>query len=153
MEENMKRYMWLGILAALVVADSLAVTPNVAAEENGPDVTHAARAAVVLANPTRGIPFKTAAINSNGTIASCFRCVSAVSLGGGSYQVIFDENVQATNGWSRWLQVDTLTTGSISNVSCTTADRAGNVKGVFVLCTAGNTGVSTPTSFFLFVAR
>jgi hypothetical protein len=33
--------MWLGLLAAVVVADSLVVTPNVAAQENGPDVTHA----------------------------------------------------------------------------------------------------------------
>jgi hypothetical protein len=152
MEKNMKSYMWLGVLAALVVADSLAVTRHVAAQ-NGPDVTHAARAAVVLATPTRGIPFKTAAINSNGTIASCFRCVSATSLGGGAYQVIFDENVQATNGWSRWLQVDTLTTSSITNISCTTADRGGIVDGVFVLCSNNSTGVSTPTSFFLFVAR
>jgi hypothetical protein len=132
------------------------VTPNVAAQENnGPNLTHAARAGVVLGTPTRGIPFKTASINADGSIASCFRCVvSALRFGtSGDYQVIFDENVQATNGWSRWLQVDTLTTGSISNISCTTADRAGNVNGVFVLCTAGNTRVSTPTSFFLFVAR
>jgi hypothetical protein len=155
--ENMKSYMWLGVSAALVVTASLAVTRHAAAqgmtESNGADLTHAARAAVVLANPTRGIPFKTAAINSNGTIASCFRCVSAINFFGGAYQVIFDENVQATNGWSRWLQVDTLTTGSISNISCTTADRAGNVNGVFVLCSNNSTGVSTPTSFFLFVAR
>jgi hypothetical protein len=153
----MKSYMWLGALAALVVADSFVVAGDAAAqgmtESNGPDVTHAARAAVPLAQATRAIPFKTAAIQSNGTLASCFRCVSAASLGGGAYQVIFDENVQATNGWSRWVQVDTLSTGSISNISCTTADRAGNVNGVFVLCSANNTGVSTPTSFFLIVAR
>jgi hypothetical protein len=55
----MKSYMWLGVLPALVVTGSMAVTRHVAAQEhNGPDVTHAARAAVVLANPTRGIPFK-----------------------------------------------------------------------------------------------
>jgi len=150
----MKSYMWLGLLATLVVADSLAVTRHVAAQNtNGPDVTHAARAAVVLANPTRGIPFKTAAINSNGTVASCFRCVSATHLAQGEYQVTFDENVQATNGFSRWLQVDTLSTGSISNVSCTTADRAGNVNAVFVICTLGSSGAITDTSFFLFVAR
>jgi len=143
-EKNMKNYMWLGVLAALVVADSLAVTRHVAAQQNGPDVTHAARAQVALANATRGIPFKAAAINSNGVIASCFRCVSATHLALGEYQVIFDENVQA---------IDTLGTGSISNVSCTTADRAGNVDGVFVLCTLGSSGALTDTSFFLFVAR
>jgi hypothetical protein len=150
---NRKIYMWLGVLAALVVADSLAVTRHAAAQVNGPDVTHAARAQAALANATRGIPFKTAAINSNGTIASCFRCVSATHLAQGEYQVTFDENVQANNGFSRWLQVDTLGTGSISNVSCTTADRAGNVNAVFVICTLGSSGVITDTSFFLFVAR
>ena len=134
------------------MADSLAVTRHVAAQQNGPDVTHAARAQVALANATRGIPFKTAAINSNGTIASCFRCVSATSLGGGAYQVIFDENVQANNGWSRWVQVDTLSIGSISNVSCTTADRFGDPHAIWVYCTNG-AGVAEDTSFFLFVAR
>jgi hypothetical protein len=42
--ENMKSYMWLGVLPALVVTGSMAVTRHVAAQEpNGPDVTHAAR--------------------------------------------------------------------------------------------------------------
>lgn len=131
----------------------LGAAPASAQELNGPDHTLAARPEIVLPVPTRGVVFKTAAINSNGTIANCFRCASAASLGGGAYQVIFDENVQAANGWSRWVQVDTLTTGSIDNVSCTTADRSGNVNGVFVFCHTGNTNASTPTSFFLFVAR
>ena len=69
-------------------------------------------------------------------------------------QVIFDEpNVQAANGWSRWLQVDTLGRNFWINRSCTTADRAGHVNGVWVSCFDNQTGAPADTSFFLFVAR
>jgi len=98
------------------------------------------------------VVFKTASINSDGTRAQSFRAVASIHLGTGTYQVTFDENVQALNGFSRWVQVDTLTTGSISGVSCTTADRAGNVRAVFILCTNA-AGANVDTSFFLFVAR
>ena len=105
--------------------------------------------------PTRGVVFKTAAINSDATVAKCFRCNLANTnhVGTGEYQVGFDENVQAINGWSRWVQVDTLSTGSIANVSCTTADRSGLVSGVWVACFNNSTGAAQDTSFFLFVAR
>jgi hypothetical protein len=112
------------------------------------------------AEPTRGVVFFTAAINSNGTIASCFECVPANTkrLGVGQYQIDFGENVQAVKGWSRWVQADTLTTGS-ENAWCNTADRAGDVNAVWVNCQhpggPGSGGNSAPfdTSFFLFVAR
>ena len=139
----------LGALAALLMATCSAA----AQAPNGADLTHAARPLISLPFATRGVVFKTAALNPDGTLASCFACVSSIHLGTGLYQVTFNTNVQAINGWSRWLQVDTLTTGSIANVSCTTADRAGNVDAVFVECTHGNTGALTDTSFFLFVAR
>ena len=93
-------------------------------------------------NATRGVVFATAAINSNGTVANCFTCNrgNTVHLGTGLYQVGFNQTVTANGGWSRWLQVDTLTTGSISNVSCTTADRAVLPSGVFVECSDNATG-------------
>jgi hypothetical protein len=148
----MKRYVWVVPVVALAALVLFTASRRFAAgsrSDNG-DVTPE----VTLGAATRGVVFATAAINSNGTVASCFTCNrgNTVHLGTGVYQVGFNTNVQATNGWSRWLQVDTLSTGSISNVSCTTADRAGLPSGVFVLCTNG-AGVDTDTSFFLFVAR
>ena len=112
------------------------------------------------AEPTRGVVFFTAAINSNGTIASCFECVPANTkrLGVGQYQIDFGENIQAINGWSRWVQADTLTDGTV-NAWCNTADRAGDANAVWVNCQhpggAGSMGNSAPfdTSFFIFVAR
>lgn len=112
------------------------------------------------AEPTRGVVFFTAAINSNGTIASCFECAPANTkrLGVGQYQIDFGENVQAINGWSRWVQADTLTTGTV-NAWCNTADRAGDLNAVWVNCQQsggpGSQGNSAPVdvSFFLFVAR
>ena len=112
------------------------------------------------AEPTRGVVFFTAAINSNGSIASCFGCSTPNTkrLGIGQYQVDFGQNVQAINGWSRWVQADTLTTGS-ENAWCNTADRAGDQNAVWVNCQtsggAGSQGNSKPidTAFFLFVAR
>jgi hypothetical protein len=112
------------------------------------------------AEPTRGVVFFTAAINSDGTIASCFECSPANTkrLGVGQYQIDFGENVQAVNGWSRWVQADTLTTGT-EDAWCNTADRAGDANAVWVNCQhaggPGSMGTSAPidTSFFLFVAR
>ncbi|MCU1295171.1 MAG: hypothetical protein JWP08_4021 [Bryobacterales bacterium] len=114
----------------------------------------------VLAQPTRGVVFKTAAINSDGSPASCFRCdgVNTTRLGVGQYQVAFDEDVEATNGWARWIQVDTLGFGS-SNAWCTTADRFGVPNAIFVSCQApggpgsGGNSTNVDVSFFVFVAR
>ena len=60
--------------------------------------------------------------------------------------------------WSRWVQSDTLTTGSL-DAYCMTADQAGVPTAIFVRCHApggpGSMGQSAlvDTSFFLFVAR
>jgi len=115
---------------------------------------------LLLGQPTRGVVFYTAAINTDGTVASCFGCnrVNTKRLGVGQYQVEFGTNVQATFGWSRWLQADTLTFGT-ENAWCNTADRAGDANAVWINCQttggAGSMGNSIPkdTSFFLFVAR
>lgn len=106
---------------------------------------------------TRGQVLCTAAVNSTGSIPGCFSCnkLQSSRLSLGNYQVAFTgicENITAARGWSRWLQVDTLATGAIFGVSCTTADRAGNPNAVFVQC-VNSAGALTDTSFFLFVAR
>jgi hypothetical protein len=98
-----------------------------------------------------------AAVNSDATIAGGTGFVaSSASLGVGNYEVIFkgacQNNVTAARGWARFVQVDTLTSGSISGITCSTADRAGNPAGVFVRCTDG-AGTPLNTSFFLFVLR
>jgi hypothetical protein len=118
------------------------------------------RANIVSAQPTRGVVFFTAAINSDGSIGSCFGCNTANTkrLGVGQYQIDFGQNVQAINGWSRWVQADTLTFGT-ENAWCNTADRAGDDNAVWVNCQTsggpGSQGNSKPVdaSFFLFVAR
>lgn len=153
-----KRYMWVVPAVALLVAVLFAASHRFAAasgvDENGGDRT-LSPLAITLANATRGVVFKTAAMNANGSVATCFRCLraSTTHVATGEYQVAFDENVTANLGWSRWVQVDTLTIGSTNNVSCTTADRAGLVSGVYVQCSNNATGAQTDTSFFLFVAR
>lgn len=159
----MKRYTWALSLAALVTFALLAVhlsAQNENAVQNGFANGVAEPAGITLGEFNRGVVFKNAAINTDGTVASCFRCVRAqtIHISTGAYQVAFDENVQATNGWFRWVQVDTLSTGS-ENAWCTTADRSGNTNAIYVQCQheggAGSMGNSAPldTSFFIFVAR
>jgi hypothetical protein len=107
-------------------------------------------------NDNLGALICTAAINADGTLAGGANVLSTANLGGGSYEVVFNNkcstDLRAQKGYARWVQVDTLTTGSIGDIKCTTADRAGNKRGVWVNCTDG-AGVAAPTSFFLFVAR
>jgi len=120
----------------------------------------AAPAAVTLPNATRGVVFFTAAINSDGTVASCFNCNRAKTfrLSTGAYQVDFGQDIRASKGFSRWVQADPLNATS-ENAWCNTADRSGDVNAVFVNCQTtggpGSMGNSVPvdTSFFLFVAR
>ena len=52
------------------------------------------------AQPTRGVVFFTAAINSNGSVASCFNCNTAKTsrVAVGRYVVDFGQNVQAVSG-------------------------------------------------------
>ena len=98
--------------------------------------------------------FGTAAINADGTITKSFNCSSSTHLIKGQYQVTFGSlgNITATNGFSRWVQVDSLSTGVAGGVTCTTADRFGNTSAILVACFNGS-GAFTDTSFFLFVAR
>jgi hypothetical protein len=161
--ENMKRYTWPLFLAALVAFALLAVHLS-AQNDNAVQSTNSnglAEQAITLSGGiTRGVVFKTAAINTDGSVASCFRCdrLHTVKLSTGAYQVAFDELVTANQGWSRFVQVDTLSTGS-ENAWCTTADRAGDANAIYVQCQheggAGSGGNSAPvdTSFFIFVAR
>jgi hypothetical protein len=123
------------------------------------------------AQPTRGVVFFTAAINSNGSVAGCFGCNTAKTsrVAVGRYVVDFGQNVQAIHGWSRWVQADTLQTGIVGcpggactdgpGAWCTTADSAADSNAVWVNCQhtggPGSQGKSDffDTSFFLFVAR
>jgi hypothetical protein len=146
----------VGLVIAFAGASSAYQDDNIPAGQSRyyqPDI-------VKLAQPTRGVVFFTAAINTDGSIASCFGCngLNTKRLGVGLYQVDFGQNVQALNGWSRWVQPDTLTTGT-ENAYCNTADRAGDANAVWVNCQTaggpGSMGNSKPvdTSFFMFVAR
>jgi hypothetical protein len=116
--------------------------------------------------PTRGVVFFTAAINSDGSVAGCFGCNTANTkrVDVGRYIIDFGQNVQAINGWSRWVQPDTLQTGIVGpatnpGASCTTADSAADSNAVWVNCQHGGGPGSQgqaaffDTSFFLFVAR
>jgi hypothetical protein len=151
----MKRYAWVFLAALIVVAASVSLSQAAFGPREPNSFFGQVRPlAVTLGAATRGVVFQTAAINSDGSIASCFGCVGShtMHLSTGDYQVGFSQgNITATHGWSRMVQVDTLTTGAISGVSCTTADRAGDVTAIFVQCTSGGSNVDT--SFFLFLAR
>jgi hypothetical protein len=118
------------------------------------------------AQPTRGVVFFTAAINSDGSVASCFGCnaTKTIRVTVGRYIVDFGQNVQAINGWSRWVQPDTLQTGIVGTGNnpgawCSTADSAADSNAVWINCQhsggAGSQGQAEffDTSFFLFVAR
>jgi hypothetical protein len=150
----MKRYIWVFPVVALaaVVLFTASRRSSAGSRSNNGDVVPED---ITLANATRGVVFYTAAVNADAVVANCFGCNrgTTLHLSTGEYQIEFNQNVQANNGWSRWVQVDTLTTGSIPNVSCTTADRAGVADAVWVACFNNSTGAPMDTSFFLFVAR
>jgi hypothetical protein len=161
MEKNtkmVKRYLWVVPTVALAMVILFTASRRFAAtsgeHENGP-VMNATPLNLSLANQTRGVVFMTAAINSNGSIASCFSCSTSNTkqLSTGEYQVAFNTTVTANSGYSRWVQVDTLTTGAIENISCTTADRSSVSTAVYVVCYDNATGATANTSFFLFLAR
>jgi len=161
MMKPMYRTAWAFSLGALLLVWALASVSG-AQDTNTPAgrTPFVTAPKVTLGEATRGVVFYTAAINSDGSIAHCFECnpSGTVRIGVGIYQVNFFVDVEATNGWSRWVQADTLSTGT-TNAYCTTADRAGLTTGIWVQCQApggpGSQGQSKPvdTPFFLFVAR
>jgi len=145
--------------ALLSVAMCAAVVPGaaLAGDNNGGPAPNAPVGSLAL---NAGRILCTAAINSNGTIAttlagSFINPATTSRFGLGLYQVGFKgpcSNVQAVNGWFRIVQRDTLTTGSLGAGSCAVADRSGNPAGVFVNCFNG-TGGAADTSFTLSVSR
>jgi hypothetical protein len=148
--------------AANLIAISLCagLFPNLALAQsvnNGPRPLNAGVGSLAL---NAGRILCTAAINSNGTIAttltgSFINAAQTLRLSQGAYQVAFlgpCSNVQAANGWFRLVQVDTLTTGFLGGITCSVADRAGLPNAIFVGCT-NNTGVFTDASFTLSVSR
>jgi len=152
MKEIMNRHAW--VLPLLIVGFVAFSSSSVSrpAEEEGLVNGSAAPLSLKLKLATRGVVTFTAAINSNGTVANCFNCVKSktLHLATGQYQVGFSGNVQANNGWSRWVRPDTLSGGSLV-AWCDTADRAGVTTAIFVNCQ--NHSGPVDTSFFLFVAR
>jgi hypothetical protein len=106
---------------------------------------------------TNGSVKCTADINSDGTVLSCKHCdlADTLRIGTGQYQVGFKkpcQNILAVNGWSRWVQPDTLSIG-VEPASCSTADQYGDSNAVYVQCWDVTSGYPVDASFFLFVAR
>src|SRR6516162_4692710 len=105
----------------------------------GPFANSIGPLAVTLVTGNHGVAFGTAAINSDGSIAKCFNCVPShtfhISGFTGAYQVGFNQgNITANSGFYRSVQVDTLSTGQINGITCSTADRSGDVTAVFIQC-------------------
>jgi len=153
---QLSRFSTAARLSALALTAALASGASIAGP-NDPSGRVAEDAAVGSLAFNGGAILCTAAINSDASVAGGTPYVDHANLlSTGSYEVIFKsnacKNITAKLGYARIVQVDTLTTGSISGVSCTTADRSGNPDGVWVNCTDG-TGMQVNTSFFLFVLR
>jgi hypothetical protein len=152
------RKAWTGRISAVTFAVAVGFivvfgTAPVSAQENEDINVTTPEAATFKA--TNGIVKCTAAIRSDGSVAACKHCNPSDTsrLGTGTYAIGFDKpclNILANNGFSRWVQADTLHTSSTS-AYCTTADKAGDANAVFVKCQDSSGPVDT--SFFLFVAR
>ncbi len=154
----MKRFILsTGLAAMLAVAGASSWQPVTHAQSDDNGGSSIFTSQVTLAARNRGIVNFTAAINSDGTVAQCFECAPATTtkLGTGIYQVDFLRDVRATSGYFRFIQVDTLQTGTISGgVSCTTADRAGLSTAIYVKCTsAASAGAEVDTSFMVIAFR
>jgi hypothetical protein len=140
----------------LVAAGSMGLASAAFAADNG--VAREGGAEVILATPTRGQVLCTAAINPDGSVAQCYNCskdpTKTFKIAPGQYQVSFlgiCDRAEADKGWSRWVQVDTLTIGTSAG-SCTTADRVGVPAAVWVDC-RDSVGNQADLSFFLFLAK
>lgn len=153
---------WKIISAAAVLALAVCVTSarTFAGQDDGDEgvITASPSSVTPLASgpkATKGSVKCTAAVNSDGSVLSCNHCNAADTqrTSTGHYQVGFKKpctNILAANGWSRWVQPDTLEGGS-EIAFCTTADREGDANAVFVLCENASGAVNA--SFFLFVAK
>jgi hypothetical protein len=112
--------------------------------------------------PNQGHILCTAAINSNGTIATKLSVANSyidptntIKLGIGTYVVAFAppcSNIQIANGWFRLVQRDTLTTGTLPAGSCIVADRGDVPSALFIQCYDQRGNLSN-TSFTVSVSR
>jgi hypothetical protein len=134
---NTSAFFALSLCAGLLPGVALAGSPN---EPSGTTPANATVGSLAL---NAGRVLCTAAINSNGSIAttltgSFIDSTKTGRLTKGQYAVVVFKgpcgNVQAVNGWFHTVQVDTLSTGALGPTSCTTADLGGNPSGVFVIC-------------------
>jgi hypothetical protein len=145
-----------GVSLTAVLAVALCVGTGAAFAGDNDNGTAAAIPLTTTPKATNGSVKCTASVNSDGSVLACKHCNPADTshLLPGEYQVGFKkpcQNILAVNGWSRWVQADTLSTGN-EKVFCTTADRAGDANAIYVQCEDAD-GTLTDASFFLFVAR
>jgi len=161
----MKRTIWIFLTMAVVLIGLFTVSRFTAAPGQSRNVAGANVPAgqslseplpdVTLQYETSGMVWRTAAINADGTIASCNGCAPSDTFhlgaaGTGFYQVGFGIDVQANQGYSRWVQADTLQAGT-TDAYCNTADRAGDATAVWINCQNESGPVDTP--FFIYLAR
>ena len=145
----------------LAVSIALGITfaiGAIASAQDGGVTSESVAAATSGPKATNGSVKCTAAINADGSVLSCKGCVpaNATHPGTGEYAVEFKApctNILAVNGWSRWVQPDSLSTGTVGAAVCTTADRGGDANAVFVTCYDPASENPLDTSFFLFVAK
>src|SRR5579859_4498698 len=112
----MLRRTFRGLIASVALGLAVCGGPSVSlAGGNGP--TGPSTAVVSTPKATNGSVKCTADINSDGSVLSCKHCniANTTHLATGEYQVEFNRpctNILAVNGWSRWVQVDNLSTSS-----------------------------------------
>jgi hypothetical protein len=157
MLRNTSVFLALSLAAGLVPGLALA-------QQNGPGGPVPANTVVGSLAVNGGRILCTAAINSNGTIATTLagsfidtattlKAPDGVKVG--TYQVGFKGpcgNVQIANGWFRLVQPDTLTFGTLPARSCTVADRFNVHNAVWIQC-FDHHGNLVDTSFTLSVSR
>lgn len=154
-----KSSLWKMVSAVAVVAVGICVASGGAfAGQDDNRATSSPSAVVPLTTPkaTNGSVKCTANINSDGSVLACKHCnpSDTTHVATGEYSVGFNkpcQNILAVNGWSRWVQVDTLAFGT-AHGTCTTADRVTDANAVWVACFDGS-GNPADASFFLFVAK
>ena len=151
-----KLSLWKMISASAILTIGLCVATGAAFAGDDNNGTAGDVPLITTPKATNGSVKCTASINSDGSVLACKHCNPADTshIVTGQYQVGFKrpcQNILAVNGWSRWVQPDTLSIGS-EIAFCTTADRVADTNAVFVKCLDGS-GNPVDASFFLFVAR